>query len=360
MTRHRLGRNAQPAFTLIELLVVIAIIAVLIALLLPAVQAAREAARRMQCTNNLKQIGLGMQNYHDVHSVFPSGITYTGNSQVPGGGMWKAWSIWVTTLPFMEQQPLYAALNTSMRIWNPENTTVYDVSINYLHCPSDGVVSQRLVLPAGQNSPDYNGPVNMHFSSYGGNSGTWFQQPSLSMGSHGYTSGGSVDPNFQSRLSNMNGVFYMMSTVRIASITDGTSNTFMVGEWPYGKLAASDQQQWHWWPGYNSGDSMFTTMYVMNPETRCNDAGNFINDVWDGALGSFHPGGANILFCDGSVHFIKESINTMPYNPSNCIPTGMTQDSTTGVYSVVPPAQFGVYQALSTRNGGEVISSDSY
>jgi len=289
---------------------------------------------------------LGFHNYHDQNNVFPTAINYTGDSRNPAGGAVKGWGWRITLLPFIEQQPLWNALNQNLCVFNPENTTVYDVALTTYQCPSDGKVSRTLQLPAGQNSPRYDGPVNMHFSSYAGNAGTWFQQVALG------------DTTMQTRAGNSNGVVFQLSKVGVNSITDGTSNTLLIGEWAYGKLDDFDQQQWHWWPGYNAGDATFTTLYPMNPERRCSNSGNAFNSTWTGAAGSFHPGGANFAFADGSVKFLRDTTSVMPYDPNSCVGMGIAYDGV--LYSVPPPAQFGVYQALSTRNGGEVISADSF
>ena len=356
MSRLRRSRYARSrGFTLIELLVVIAIIAILIALLLPAVQAAREAARRIQCTNNMKQLALGFHNYHSQNNVFITSESYSGDATFSTFAPRKAWGWRATVLPFIEQQQLWNALNTNMCIWNAQNTTVYDVSIDAFHCPSDPVVAQRLNNGVN-NAPLYNGDVFMHFSSYAGNMGVWPNETSPSP-----TTWPTV---LQAGAGNSNGVIFQMSNVGIASITDGTSNTFLLGEWAYGKLGTGDQSQWHWWVGYNPGDATLASEYVINPEGKCGNAvGSNTSYVWDSAAGSFHPGGANFAFCDGSVRFIKESINTSPYSQSNCTITNIQGGVNT--FSFIPLgktgyAAVGVYQALSTRNGGEVLSSDSY
>ncbi|WP_168221830.1 DUF1559 domain-containing protein [Aquisphaera giovannonii] len=346
MTRR--GRRASRGFTLIELLVVIAIIAVLIALLLPAVQSAREAARRAQCINNLKQLALGFHNYHDQNNMFITSESWsgdsTGNSSLPR----KAWGWRITLLPFIEQQTLYAALNTSMCVFNPENTTVYDVSIGAYQCPSDARAAER-VDEGVNNAPLYNGNVYMHFSSYAGNAGTWFNENSPYLANQ---------PAVQQGAANSNGVVFQGSRIGINAITDGTSNTILLGEWPFGKLQYY-WNQWHWWVGYNPGDATFTTAYIMNPKQDCMGAvGINSSYVEDGCAGSFHPGGANFAFCDGSVKFIKESINTSPYNNTNCTITNV--QGTANAWSFVPNTTVGIWQAISTRSGGEVVSADSF
>jgi prepilin-type N-terminal cleavage/methylation domain-containing protein/prepilin-type processing-associated H-X9-DG protein len=351
--------SVRRGFTLIELLVVISIIAVLIALLLPAVQAAREAARRIQCTNNMKQMGLAFHNYHSTYNVFMTSEFFAVDSThnlLPyfSGGGWR-----LTALPYIEQQPLWNAFNNNITIFNPENTTIYDTAIAAYQCPSDAIVSQRLALAAGQDSPLYTGTVFMHFSSYAGNSGVWMNETS--------PTGTNWPTAVQTNGANSNGVMYQSSNVGLAAITDGSSNTLLLGEWAYGKLVPLEAQtQWHWWIGYNPGDAIFGSAWVINPEGKCqiNSAGGVAYTyAFDCAAGSFHPGGANFTMADGSVRFIKDSISTSPYNISNCRITNIQGGN--GTWSFIPPgspgyAPLGVYQALSTRAGGEVISSDSY
>ncbi len=146
--RNDRSRTARPGFTLIELLVVIAIIAVLIALLLPAVQAAREAARRAQCVNNLKQIGLALHNYHDAISTFPSGyIDYQNNSiYTPDLDMGPGWGWAALALPFLEQQPLYNAINFNLGIRSASNSTAVLTPLTVFQCPTDGYNPQPCIL----------------------------------------------------------------------------------------------------------------------------------------------------------------------------------------------------------------------
>ena len=344
-----MSRTAQRSrgFTLIELLVVIAIIAVLIALLLPAVQSAREAARRIQCVNNLKQIGLGFANYESAVGAFPIGsfMKTPGDpadpSAGPGSGRHEH-SIWVRILPYIEQAQLYNAFNNSAHYSNPPNATVQATGVNAIWCPSDPKVTQL----------DFsNFSYGMRFTSYKGSSGTWFspgryQDPSV--------------PAFSQALAQANGMFYFYSAVKISSITDGTSNTMTAAEVAYGQLAQGDQVCWAWWDSGNYADSMFTTLYPLNAVKKIGNGGTggAINaDIAVAAASSFHPGGANFLFADGSVKFIKDTIQTMSFNTSTGVPNGITVDGN-NIYTVTQP--FGVYQALSTRNGGEVISADSF
>jgi len=341
------ARARSRAFTLIELLVVIAIIAVLIALLLPAVQAAREAARRAGCVNNLKQLALGSMNYESANGAFPIG-SFMGSppgdpSAGPGSGRHEH-SILVRLLPYIEQAQLYNAFNANVHYSDPPNSTVQITGLSAIWCPSDGKVNQL---------DKSNFSWGMRFTSYKGNSGSWFspgryQDPS--------------NPAFGTLMGQANGIFYFYSRVTIASITDGTSNTMLMSETAYGLENNGEEVCWAWWNSGNYSDTMFTTLYPINPQNKVPGrgtagTGQAINsDIMVSAASSLHPGGANFAFCDGSVKFIKDSVQMNPYNPTTGMPTGITVSN--NIYTVTGPQ--GIYQALSTRAGGEVISADAF
>jgi prepilin-type processing-associated H-X9-DG protein len=202
----------------------------------------------------------------------------------------------------------------------------------------------------------------MGLTSYRGICGPWYQPPRACQG---------IAPsNYTILQANALGAIYHSSSVSIASITDGTSNTFMIGEYVYGRLSQSDQNCWHWWVAGNT-DTIGTAMYAPNIQTTLDPIIEQDNGATMAVISqsSNHPGGANHAFCDGSVKFIKNSISSWQPNPANPIvpywPNGLTWTAnitvnagTIGVFSTTSP--YGVYQALSTRNGGEVISSDAY
>jgi prepilin-type processing-associated H-X9-DG protein len=144
----------------------------------------------------------------------------------------------------------------------------------------------------------------------------------------------------------------------IQAITDGTSNTFFFAERANGKLPASNRDYVCQWADGAREDTLFTTEYPLNLFNKIADVTEQQSDSWSDAASSFHPGGANFAFADGSVNFVKDSISTWQYNPTTGVPTGVTLKN--GVLSVNPGTQIGIYQALSTRNGGELISADSY
>jgi prepilin-type N-terminal cleavage/methylation domain-containing protein/prepilin-type processing-associated H-X9-DG protein len=344
----RYVRRRPTGFTLIELLVVIAIIAVLIALLLPAVQAAREAARRMQCTNNLKQIGLAAANYESAVTVFPPGFV---PSQLWPGTYYSGPSALLHMLPYMEQSSLYNMWNSQVSTYMPQNLTVAGINISSLACPSDPAAGQTLPLVLNYDTTN----ARQAFTNYTPCRGMWmvacFDSP--------------TDPCIPTATANAAGVIFPHSAVRISGITDGTSNTFLFGEQARGLIAPASQGNYLPW---QSGYWYFEHYDTSLPPNAWKLFMSEINNlgwwwIMNYDASSFHPGGVNTAFCDGSVRFIKDSI------ASWAIDTSTTGDGyPVGVTPFIAPcdtwslgtAKPSVYQALSTRNGGEVVSSDSY
>ncbi|MFO0954778.1 MAG: DUF1559 domain-containing protein [Isosphaeraceae bacterium] len=357
------GRAPRRGFTLIELLVVIAIIAVLIALLLPAVQSAREAARRAQCTNNMKQLGLAAHNYLAAGDTFPIGMQWqrTGNSACQ---ISTSVSIFPSLLQFMEGNQLFNSINYSLNMFVSANHTIHAVGTSSLWCPSDGTISNIQQSP-GPGNWFWNVPAGqqerMAYTSYAGNTGTWSQTavpPPGTFPGCNYANG----DQWGARIANMNGIFFMGSSVRLSDITDGTSNTLLFGERSHQMLVQTQGQayanEWHWWTSGNYGDTLFLTLFPLNPQKKVQFStigGGGNGSTFAGAASSQHPGGANFCMSDGSVRFIKDTINTWPHSQATGIPTNVFLQGL--IYVDNPPR--GVYQALSTRNGGEVISSDA-
>jgi prepilin-type N-terminal cleavage/methylation domain-containing protein/prepilin-type processing-associated H-X9-DG protein len=344
----RIGsRHPSPGFTLIELLVAIAIIAVLIALLLPAVQNAREAARRAQCTNNLKQIGLAIASYESSRACILSGYIsasgplslfgvpgYNPDPQTNDNG--PGWGWLALLLPEVEQTPLYNAINFSLPTWVPHNGTAVLTQLSVYLCPSAinptptcKMVDANLnLLPvANQNFARANYQYNMGWND---------------------TSITPASTNYDDPVKGCNGPIYRNSRVTYAGVTDGLSNTVFAGEkTPY----LADASWVGIVPGYrhfaynafasagtggldvnydypgailssHSGPSLYEAPQVIHPP---NSPLGHTDEMY-----SLHPGGANVLMGDGSVRFIKQSVNLR------------------------------TWQALCSRAVGEVVNADSY
>ena len=370
LTRHIDSSNQQRSvmisthrrrgFTLIELLVVIAIIAVLIALLLPAVQAAREAARRIHCTNNLKQLALAMANYEASHGIYPIGATLQQLSpRVYGDGL----NYFVSLLPFLEQAPLYSAYNLSLANTHFANSTIGGVSVAGLVCPSDAeTIGVSFTYPSDSFTPNF----KYTFASYAGSSGS-------------LASAGSVLSGAQ-----RNGVLFdcgseafrsSRSPARLSEITDGLSNTIAFGELAHGLLSKNDAtgsfqseafyRIHHWVVTEQNGGPSFSEHYPINAFKKYDPTiGSDFDDY--GAIlrgaSSFHPGGANFAFCDGSVHFLKDTLDSWTLRQTTEFPRGLPVGMGWSNNMFVPSAamKVGVYQALGSKNGGEAISADGY
>ena len=354
--------RVNKAFTLIELLVVIMIIAVLIALLLPAVQSAREAARRAQCVNNLKQIGLACHQYHDVHGCFPR-MTYPSSdarmvSEPPCPEFPYDKSHFVSLLPFMEQIPLYHSFNQITHIMQFENRTSMTSFTSMFVCPSDAGVFQTYDFGrylSTRNPPLAQGMVEVFSSSYGGNAYT-----SELAARRAIENGCKGDPRV---IALMDGIFNR-GTVSSTNITDGLSNTIMHAErsWSLVLNIRPEKSGLYYIRGWTVGMFGNSTLLMTFAPNHFREKIDYRDADWstpEFGVSSNHPGGVNVQFCDGSVRWVKDSVNSWPLDeydqPLGC---KMEQGPWGVFYSNLPKP--GIWQALSTRSGGEVISSGDY
>ena len=277
-------RPSYPGFTLVELLVVIAIIGILVSLLLPAIQAAREAGRRAQCQNNLRQYGLALHNFHDTHRVFPIG-------NVSG----RFWTFQSMVLPQLEQAPVFQLINYNYN----GDCFQFGASCTLQNDPGN------FAMPCDRCPSD---PL----------AGSICETNAATIGRHGCTNYlGSMGTSS----TNNDGVLYSNSRVGMNLITDGTSNTLLMGE-----RGLPTDLYWGWsfcGAGYDAsgdGDNQLSTRL---PFGKGINDGNHNLHYW-----SYHPGGAGMLFADGSQRFLTYSID------------------------------FAIYQAISTRSTGEITSVD--
>jgi len=337
------GLSWRSGFTLIELLVVIAIISVLIALLLPAVQSAREAARRIQCTNNLKQIGLAMHNYESVAGAFPMVGVIAPGAPNP----WVGWSGHARILPLLEQGPMFSSINFTLPYTMPDNYTVASQAISSFLCPSE-VNNQPTPASSFFNTPK-------GITSYGLNMGDWYVYQT-----GGPPTRGAFAPNISRRFANFtdgtsNTMLASENKVRQpcyicfaglsqinnpAVVPDPNANPFTVAPEYGGSCGAVAQSHTSWVDG-DAQETGVTTAWPPNKQILGTMGEGDLDLTGTPFFGggptfaaitarSFHPGGVNTLRADGSVGFIKSSI------------AGAT------------------WRALGTIAGGEVISSDQY
>ena len=298
-----LSRRSRNGFTLIELLVVIAIIAVLIALLLPAVQQAREAARRSQCINNLKQLGLALHTYHDSMNVFPPGwLGVQGGVSNMDGPSGFAWGSHI--LPYLDQAPLYNRINFNLSCTDASNAIARQTVLAAFRCPSDSSTDTWTI---GQQGNPSNILATLPTANYVG-----------SFGSQGFENI-CVSPPFPAAQCISNGMFFHNSSTRMRDVVDGLSNTVFLGEH---RTNTATTPNWRstWVGVVPQGQEAIARILGVSDHTP-NHPALHIDD-----FSSWHTGGVHLLFGDGRVRFVTQNIDT------------------------------NLFKALATRAGGEITS----
>uniref|UniRef100_A0A7C2P6A2 DUF1559 domain-containing protein n=1 Tax=Schlesneria paludicola TaxID=360056 RepID=A0A7C2P6A2_9PLAN len=301
-------QSHRRGFTLIELLVVIAIIAILIALLLPAVQQAREAARRTECRNHLKQIGLALHNYHDTFLVFPMGECR--QNTVNNKGNWT-WSVYI--LPYIDQAPLYQQLNPgpnqiSDLVANATTRAIVQTPLKAFRCPSD--IGPPLNTDGARDieEPTTTTAHDLPTSNYLANNGSGNNRPNFNDAISGTNA-----PNV-----NANGPFYRNSRVGIRDILDGSSNTILVGErsWDVPPVTALTPRAGIVFAvedgNGNSNEGLAAALGTGYRRINCVGATGECRR----AFTSFHTGGSHFLLGDGTVRFISENIEHSDIDPN--------------------------------------------
>ncbi len=307
--------SLRTAFTLIELLVVIAIIAILVALLLPAVQQAREAARRSSCKNNLKQIGLAMHNYHDVYNMFPAGyLRLNSRNSSPSYG----WGM--SLLPYLEQPALYDGLQGGIRSLrvvasgSNADAALLQTPLSALRCPSDvtPALNNLRFWGSGGWSPSMNPQIGISTANFTGVATSNYVAV-IGPGGFGSVLGDETPAgsgNYEYR--DLRGMFWGNSFRRMRDVTDGTSLTLLIGERDGGRFENNTRQSLAGvWVGIGNGVTLEQAYQVfINGQNGIN---SLIAHTESRGASSFHAGGAQFVFADGSVHFLSENISMVTY-----------------------------------------------
>ncbi len=331
-------------------MVVVSFIGLITVLLLPAVQSAREAARRAQCTQNLRQIGIALHSYADTIGCFPLGTMLSGDPRFPGKGRPYCEYLVIdkgflaSILPQIEQASLFNSINHGLSLFSRENHTVLAVRVATYSCPSDpdagrlrdgSLVNFLPFIPKGFDSH-----VKVATTSY-----ACMHGPNTAMALPVLNGSTCIPP--PDRVESVSGTIIEAGPIRPVSVSDGLSNTIIATEKATSSYRAFDAivpnstSQTAWWASGSFGDTLSTALYPPNSyKITALDADTMW--IWFASASSQHPGGVNALLGDGSVRFIKETIDSWPVETAGHSPSPR------------------LWQALSTRNGGELASPGDY
>jgi prepilin-type N-terminal cleavage/methylation domain-containing protein len=354
------ARRQIGGFTIVELLVSLSVIGILLALILPAVQAAREAARRIGCQNNLRQLGIAIQSYLDSAGCYPPGRILLYDPRYAGGkppcsSPTVDKGILIMTLPFMEQRPLYNSINQNVTIFGSENSTSTAIPVVQWCCPSDP--HSELIQPARWigRPPSFwvqdtaPGRV-MAYTSYAGAFGSYCVNATVHGKPHCIVPGPLVNE--------ANGVFTDVAPISPASISDGLAQTCFLAEKAMTEHLGQPSNagisgEYNWAASSNLGCSLYSAMYPPNlGKNNTNLVGVTVY-----AAESYHNGGFYAMMGDGSVKFLKDTIDSWPLDLATGLPKGAFMVPG-GWYENAPRP--GVWQELNTRAGHESTSADSY
>ncbi len=324
--------RTRPGFTLVELLVVIAIIGVLVGLLLPAVQAAREAARRMQCTNNLKQIGLAVHNYVDAQRIFPSGFYFQGPGMIDRGDRARRLPgfTWTSSLlPYIEQSAIFNQLDFRLRIYVAPNRVLVASRVPLAVCPSAPNPSTHKAMGTTGTGFGYSDP-GILATNYVGCGGSFV-----------------TSQYYSAEAGRKNGIIMEDTRLNFGSITDGTSNTILAGETIYYGNGTAGSFLWDptWFGHYQvaSGTADAPEAIMRVGQFRTNPPSLASADIKRNSFSSKHVGGSNFVLADGSVHFMSQTI----------------QHTETPYSATVNWATIGAFQRLCGRDDGQVASMEN-
>ena len=308
----------RRGFTLIDLLVVIAIIAILIALLLPAVQQAREAARRTQCRNNMKQIGLALHNYHDNANMFPPALISSGRYNNMSYPAVLNTTGWVMILPYIDQAPMYNKYNFNVpsSISNPYGRPLAGGATT--SDPNRPIYSQKLAAFLCPSDPGGGGPV----TSGANNAGDFYERNEVARSNYLFASGNGTDYDgpWGTAAQTTRGAFGNDGAANIRDLRDGSSMTIVVGESK--QLHTSSSYGPYWGAGVHTCCHGYTPDYTFH--INYNYAGSTTEKLqYAWGFGSHHVGGAHMLFGDGSVKFVSENMDFTQFQALNRIADGV-------------------------------------